>query len=138
MICFYHRLTGAIESHPDPNDVYFEPEPWQEVIDKIEAGWDNYITFEKMSSREAFRVMENFADTISDLDDRSKALERLARRGPFRQFKDYIESSPYRQDWFDFRSQAYMDSVREQVEEDQTKEMLISMVKETIEFGMTL
>jgi hypothetical protein len=118
MICFYHRPTGAIESHPDPNDAYFEAEPWQEVIDKIEADWDNYITFEKMNSREAFRVMENFADSIPDIGDRSKALERLARRKPFGQFKDYIESSPFRQDWFDFRTQAYIEFVKEQVEDD--------------------
>ena len=115
MICFYHQPTGAIESHPDPNDPYFEAEPWQDLIDKIETDWDNYRTIEKMNSREAFRVMENFADSISDEGDRSKALERLARRSPFRQFKDYIESSPYRRDWFDFRTQAYVGFVREQV-----------------------
>lgn len=116
MICFLHRPTGAIESHTDPNDIYFDAEPWQEVIDKIEADADNYITFEKMNSREAFRVMENFADSIPDIGDRSKALERLARRKPFSQFKAHIESSRYREAWFGYKMQAYIEFVKEQAE----------------------
>ena len=54
MTCFYHRPTGTIESHPDPGDLYFEPEFWQDLIDKIENDRDNYDRFEKMDSNQGF------------------------------------------------------------------------------------
>jgi len=64
MICFYHLSTGTIESHPDPYGPYYDPEPWQDIIDKIENNWHNYIRFEKMDSNEGFRVMEDFAFSL--------------------------------------------------------------------------
>jgi hypothetical protein len=118
MVCFFHRSTGEILCHPDPDDLYFEPEPWQELIDKVNADEENFTAFEKMNSTESFRIMEDFADSISDIDDRSKALERLARRKPFSHFKAYIESSHYREAWFALRRQAYAEFVRRQVENE--------------------
>ena len=55
MICFYHRPTGTIESYPDSDDLFFEPEPWQDIIDKIENDAENYDRFEKMDSTEGFQ-----------------------------------------------------------------------------------
>ncbi|MEM6525950.1 MAG: hypothetical protein AAF693_19280 [Bacteroidota bacterium] len=28
-LCFFHKPTGTIEYHPDPNDFYLDLEPWQ-------------------------------------------------------------------------------------------------------------
>ena len=67
MICYFHRPTGTIESHPDPNDPYFDPDPWQDIIDKVENDWDNYEQFEKMYSNQGFQIMENFAYSLTDL-----------------------------------------------------------------------
>jgi len=116
LVCFYHRPTGTIESHPDPDYLYLDREPWQDIIDKIENDWDNYDRFEKMDSTEGFKVMEDFAHSLSDTDFRDKILERLARTKPFQNFKMLIDSSDYRQKWFDFKEKAYFDFVKQQSE----------------------
>lgn len=116
MICYFHRPTGTVESHPDPNDPYFDPDPWQDIIDKVENDWDNYDRFEKMDSNQGFQVMENFAYSLTDLKFRDKILDRLSKRKPFQNFKILIDSSDYRQDWFDFKEKAYIDHVKQQIE----------------------
>lgn len=116
MMCFYHRPTGTIESHPDPDDPYFDPEQWQDIINKIESDWDNYYRFKKMDSDQGFRVMENFAYSLTDKNLSDIILERLSRRKPFQNFKILIDTSDYRQDWFDFKEKAYIDFVKSQIE----------------------
>jgi len=116
MICFYHRPTGAIESHPDPDDTYSDLEAWQDIIDKVENDWDNYETFKKMNSTEGFEVMEKFAYSLDDSRFRDKIFDRLSKRKPFQNFKVLIDSSDYRQDWFKFKKNAYIDFVKEQVD----------------------
>lgn len=113
MTCFYHRPTGAIEYYPDD---LLDPEPWQEIIDKIENDWDNYTIFNKMDSNEGFKVMENFAYSLTDDNFRDKILDRLSKRKPFQNFKILIDSSDFRQNWFDFKKNAYIDFVKRQIE----------------------
>lgn len=115
MLCFYHLPTGTLESHPDPDDPYFEDEHWKEAMDKIESDRDNYIHFDKMTSHQAYEVMENFAYSLDDTAFRDKILERLERRKPFQNFKHLVEYSEYRQDWFDFRTNAYVEWVKKQL-----------------------
>lgn len=117
MTCYFHRPTGEIEWHPNPEDPFFDPEPWEQVIEKIENDWGNYERFEKMDSREAFEVMENFAHFISDLKFRERILDRLSNRKPFQNFKILIDSSAYREDWFDFKKEAYIQYVKRLIEE---------------------
>lgn len=117
MIVFYHKETGDIKNHPDPDDPYFDPEPWQEQIDEIEKDRDDYLRFESMESRQAFKVMEHFADSLSDLKFKGMVYDKLSRKGPFQNFKMLVESSDYRQDWFDFRDNATIEWVKEQLED---------------------
>ena len=121
MFCFYHIPTGTLETHPDPDDPYFEDEHWQEAMDKIEQDKDNYIRFEKMDSNQAYKVMESFAFSLDDTAFRDKILERLERRKPFQNFKQLVDYSEYRQAWFDFRSQAHVEWVKEQMKNDSSR-----------------
>jgi hypothetical protein len=116
MVCFYHRTTGEIESHPDPDGLYFDPEPWQDVINKVENDWANYAKFEKMNSNEGFQMMENFAHSLSDNYFRDKILDQLSGGKPFQKFKRLIDSSDFRQEWFDFKNNANIDFVKRQIE----------------------
>ncbi|NHE57313.1 hypothetical protein [Cyclobacterium plantarum] len=116
MLCFYHRSTGTIESHPDPDDPFFDPEPWEDLMEKIEADWTNYDRFEKMESREAYQVMEKFAFSLDDAVFREEILQELSKRKPFQHFKMLIDDSEYRQDWFDFKKKAYIEFVKEQID----------------------
>tara|TARA_B100000745_G_C19954505_1_gene322401 strand:- start:177 stop:584 length:408 start_codon:yes stop_codon:yes gene_type:complete len=115
MICYYHRPTKTIEYHPDPDDPYFEPDPWQETIDKVEEDWDNYDQFEKMTSNQGFEVMKDFADSLKDSEFQEKIYNRLYRPRPFQNFKNLIDNSDYRQNWFDFKAKAYIDFTKRQI-----------------------
>jgi hypothetical protein len=117
MTCYFHRPTGEIEYHPDQEDPFVDPELWKEVMEKIENDWGNYERFEKMNSREGFEVMENFAYSIPDLKFRERILDRLSNRKPFQNFKILIDSSAYRQDWFDFKKKAYIEFEKMQIED---------------------
>lgn len=113
--CYYRRPMGKTELPTDLECLYYDPESWQDVINKIENDRDNYIRFDKMESYQAYRVMEDFAYSLTDTDFRDKILERLERRKPFQNFKRLIDASDYRQDWFDFKKKAYIEWVKEQV-----------------------
>ncbi|MDR7131528.1 hypothetical protein J2X69_003892 [Algoriphagus sp. 4150] len=115
MLCFFHTPTGTIEYHPDPENPYFEPEPWEDLFEKLESDWGNYVRFEKMDSREGFQVMEDFAYSMTDTNFREKLLDQLSKRKPFQNFKYTIDTSKYRQDWFDFKKKAYIDFVKQQL-----------------------
>ncbi len=115
LVCFYHRPTKTIEYHPDSEEFYSVPEPWHDILDKIQADRNNYIRFEKMDSNQGFRVMEDFAWSLTDIDFRDQILARLSKRKPFQNFKFLIDSSEYRQDWFDFKKKAYIEWVKEQI-----------------------
>ena len=114
-LCFFHAPTGAIESYPDPDNPYVELEEWQEIIDRVEDDRSNFIKFEPMDSMQSFRVMEDFANSLSDDAFRDRLIHQLSQRKPFSKFKWTIDNSNYRQDWFDFKEQAYLQWVRQQL-----------------------
>ncbi|QSE99353.1 hypothetical protein JR347_07955 [Fulvivirga lutea] len=115
-VCFFHEQTGTIEYYPNPDSEYFDPEPWQETIDRIDADLDNYLPFEKMDSRQGFQMMEDFAHSLTDTDFRERLFKLLSEGKPFSKFKWAIDNSEYRQDWFDFKKQANINWVRSQIE----------------------
>src|SRR5690554_7705410 len=96
MQCFYHIPTGAFESHPDTSHSGFEPEWWQEVMDKIEADRSNYFELERMGSREDYKIMEDFAYAQRDEDFKDKLLNLLQEPKPFRNFRYEVDNSDYR------------------------------------------
>ena len=115
-ICFVHSKTGEFEYHPDELHDDFDKEPWQDVIDKIEENWDDYFKIEKMDSSESFKLMDDFVNTLKSLEIKDDLHDALSRPKPFRNFKDIIDQSKYRQNWFDFKSEKYIDSVNRQIE----------------------
>ena len=117
MQCFYHLPTGTMEYHPDMDNSDVEPEWWQEVLDKIKAERNNYFEIKPMVSRGGFQIMEDFAEAQTDPKFKTLLLERLRMRKPFRNFRDAVDESEYRDDWFAFKKKIYMDWVREQIEE---------------------
>jgi hypothetical protein len=70
-----------------------------------------------MESRESFKVMENFADNIPDSDPlKGQIFQALNRRSPFRNFKDIVESSDYRDEWFEYRGRRFLEHTSDQIE----------------------
>ena len=118
MIVVLEKKTGKIDFHPEEMDYFFDDEenPWKELIDKVEENPEEYILVEPMPSYESFKVMERFANRLEVGDVKTEAIRALNMRKPFRNFKDVVESSEYRQDWFDYQLQENIDWVKRQVE----------------------
>lgn len=127
LICYINRDTKEIKSLIDPDNVYAEEEHWKEDLEEIENNWENFVKIEKMSSREAFRLMENFTSQVSNIEIRNRLVHALNRNKPFKNFKyevDYDET--VRQEWFKYKANKYEEWVREYLEniEDEKKDKL--------------
>ena len=114
--CFIHKPTGRLEYHPD-TDYMFDPEPWQELIDKIESDWDNYEEIETMESADSFNIMRDFVESLATDNAKMRLENALARPKPFRNFKHEIDQSEYREAWFKFRLESYIDWVKKRLED---------------------
>jgi len=115
---FINRETGEIESILDSYDVHSDPETWEEELEKIKNECIDYSVIEKMESWEAFQIMEDFLQEIKDERLKEDILKILNRKSPFANFKVEIESSPYRQNWFDFRDLKYEKYVKQKLIEE--------------------
>src|SRR5580658_7338763 len=92
MLCFYHTPTGEIEYYPDilRGHPGFDEEMWQEVIDKVEENYHEYIRFEGMDSHESFKIMENFVSDITEASIRQRFEDAISFTKPFQNFKQLL------------------------------------------------
>lgn len=119
MKCFYHIPTGELESYPDELNGLpgFDDEIWQEAINKVEANYQEYISFEAMDSHDSFRIMETFVANIDDDKVRQRFEDAITFKKPFQNFKQLLNDYPeLRQQWFDYKKQRYNEWVQEQLE----------------------
>ena len=112
--CYLHRQTGELLAFPDP-DQFPDTDAWQQEIDQLEADPDDYRQITSMSSRESFRVMEQFIATIDSPAFRNRLLYALDQTKPFRRFKQLIDESEYRQQWFSFRQSQTVEWLQKQL-----------------------
>ena len=115
MKVFINRENLEVKSILDWEESYGDNEFWEEEMEAIEREWSDYVTLTKMESWEAFQIMEDFVDEIDDEGMKESLMKILGRKSPFANFKAEVESSAYRQNWFDFRQKKYEDYVSEEL-----------------------
>ena len=105
-ICFINTDTMEMETaistkHWDETSIAEEFN--EEVYVKINQ-WKRFIKIEPLESDEAFQIMEDFVEQFIPEDAfKHQVIHTLSNHKPFQNFKFIIESSPYRQEWFDFK-----------------------------------
>lgn len=92
-----NRETLETDSILDWDEIPGDPEFWEKEIKKIENAWTDYVVLKKMSSDEAFQIMEDFVDEIDDERLQEDLIKILNRRSPFANFKAEIDESEYRE-----------------------------------------
>jgi hypothetical protein len=117
MKVYLNKETLEFQAVLDWDDMT-DPEPWDEIIEKVENEWTDVMVLEKLKSRDGFQIMEDFVDEIDDQRLREDLLKILNRKSPFANFKDEIESSDYRQMWFDFRTMKHEEYVKRQLDDE--------------------
>ena len=115
MICYYHKQTGELESHPVE---MIDEELWQEVLDKIDENYMDYLRIEPMESHESFKIMEDYIAEIPDQKIQHRFEEVIRQRKPFQQFKNLLLDYPeLRNRWFTYKLQRYIEYVKNKLEE---------------------
>ncbi|MDA3860024.1 MAG: UPF0158 family protein [Melioribacteraceae bacterium] len=115
MKVYVHKKTKEIktildfDSHWDSDE-----ELWEEDINEIEENRDMYFLFERMDSQKSFQIMDDFTISVEDEELRKKLELGLRLSKPFRNFKDIIDDeNEYRDKWFEFKSDKYVEFVKE-------------------------
>jgi len=114
--CYYNKISGEIVSIPDFEDRMDDIEEFfGEDLAKIKKDKKNFIRIDKPSAREGFEIMEDFIEEIEDTKLRDELIKALNKKKPFSHFKFIVESSAYRQEWFDFKAKQLQKLVIEQM-----------------------
>jgi Uncharacterised protein family (UPF0158) len=117
MQSWYHIPTGDILIAPDTIKHYVDDELWKDAFSEIETKMHECIAFKCLETYEEFRIMESFAATeVRDEKLSAMLINALSNRKPFRHFKDIIDNSDYREAWFAFRLQWYINYVQQELE----------------------
>ncbi|MBK9249605.1 MAG: hypothetical protein IPM69_16180 [Ignavibacteria bacterium] len=114
--CFLHSETGELLSIPvEAFNGTMDTEFFEEDLEKLEENFLEYREIPRMESHDSFRIMEEFAEELTDNKRlQNRLLDALGQRKPFRGFKDIIDDSgDYREMWFAFKNQKLEDWVRD-------------------------
>jgi len=118
MRCFYNRKTGEIKTILNFDRwIGADEEPREEESKEIDENWGYYFEFEGFESRDSFRIMVDFAESVDDSKLQDKLINALNRPKPFRNFKWQIDNSgAYRQQWFDYKKMRYIKWIKKQID----------------------
>ncbi len=119
MICYYNLKTGEIKSVPDfDSRPYAEEEAWEDDLEIIDDNRKDYFKFTGFESRENFRIMVDFAESIEDKKIQAKLFDALDKPKPFKNFKFQIDNSgEYRSKWFEYKAMRQIQNIKEQIDD---------------------
>jgi hypothetical protein len=108
MICFVNTETFEMEDVPAL--LINDPEEFEGLVGETAESmglkypdWEHYKSIEPLDSNESFQMMEDFTVWMPDRPMKQQLSEALKHRKPFANFKQMVDDSNYRQDWFDFK-----------------------------------
>lgn len=117
MRVFLNIKTNEIKTILDWDELASD-EFWETELSEIEESPGKYIEFNKMDRDKGFRLMKDFVETVKDKELKKKLELGLNLSKPFKNFKDIIDyDHVYRQRWFDFKHNYYIDLVKTQLED---------------------
>jgi len=119
-VCYIHKETGEVKDMltEETAEIGGVEEEWRKEMEVIEKEEDKWVLIEAMMSRDAFRIMEDFADQVRNKRLQKRLIERLNGRNPFANFKNAIDNSDVRDDWFKFKQKKYEVWVRREIRGD--------------------
>jgi hypothetical protein len=123
-------LANALESHLDEGSWLLDLESGEVILAasdsfEDEPGEEDYEDPEKflpilpMPSRDAFRIMEAFVETLPDGEGSRSLAQVLGHPRPFRGFKDTLLEFPdLRERWFKFHDARMLEKAQEWLEDN--------------------
>ena len=99
------------------SDEAMDTDEIEEIYERIECETDRYLNIPIDSSRDGYRDMETFSNTVEDENLKEKLCIALNGRGAFRRFKDVLFGYPdKREEWFKFKDERLKHRVFEWLE----------------------
>lgn len=84
----------------------------EELRERIEEEWEDWIAVERIDSHTAYKIMENFASSRKKGHVRKLLSDALSGPRPFRRFKDVVHGNEdLRQEWFAFEEAAQKEAI---------------------------
>lgn len=111
---YLNKDTGEYKSLPDVDEFSAANEFRTDELRKIIDHWDNYMILNRMEPWEVFEMMEEFIYKV-DREFQNKLLDALYQTKPFDNFQHLVETSKYRDDWFAFKDDQYINYVKDQL-----------------------
>ncbi|MFS4415297.1 UPF0158 family protein [Maribacter sp. 2307ULW6-5] len=115
--CYLDPTSGELISIPSVSGVMDEDamqDAFAAELKKLEEAPGSFVRFEVPASFEAFAIMERFADQLEEGSLKESLQKALYHRKPFHHFKNIIDRSPMREDWFRFKAKEYRLLVEQQ------------------------
>ncbi len=118
MKVYFNTETHEIKSMVDfENNIYEEREEWEDDLKEIDEDIDNFLLFEKMSSGESYRIMEEFVETVKDKELKKNLELGLSLSNPFQNFRDILDrNEDYKEMWLEFKYEKYVDYINDKLE----------------------
>ena len=118
--CFIHKDTLELVTYMDPDrhpDI--DEDLWKGEMKKVKKNKKQFIEIENMESRDSFRVMEDFVNSLENCTTKIRLLTALEGQKPFANFKHQLDNSgDHRQQWFAFRTEKMIEWVQNQLNID--------------------
>ena len=108
LVCFVNPDTFEMEDVPkimvdDPYEYRMNTGTSGKDLNLHHKKWKKCITVEPPESSESFGIMESFLNEVDDKILTKRLINALSNRRPFSNFKNLIETSNYREQWFAFK-----------------------------------
>lgn len=114
---YIHKKTRQLLFVPNENSLPdIELDSWNEELEQLENNHTDYYEIEKWTTSDAFEIMKEFAEQLTEKNLQSRLFIALKKNKPFRKFKFVINNSgDFRQQWFDFKNKWQQDFVARQL-----------------------
>jgi len=127
-ICFVNPATLEMEDVPKSllEERFFTENDEEEEDDELELqheNWEKCISVEPPESHESFEIMENFVQEVDDKKLQKQLINALERRHPFANFKNTIDNSDCREQWFAFKQRELEKYVWQNIEFEINREI---------------
>jgi len=127
-ICFVNPATLEMEDVPKSllEERFFTENDEEEEDDELELqheNWEKCISVEPPESHESFEIMENFVQKVDDKKLQKQLIHALQNHRPFANFKNLIDNSDCREQWFAFKQKELEKYVWQNIELEINREI---------------
>lgn len=104
--CYYNHKTEEVIAIPTMSPFFDENEfneMFAEDLEKVKNQSQDLIQIHPLESSESFKIMEQFTQQLTDTHLQVQLSEVLQNKNPFQKFKNIIDHSQVKQQWFRFK-----------------------------------